>query len=339
MTAPQQLIPTVRDVFLARAGRAIPADWVTEELAAVPLCSLPGKLDAALRGQSLSDGYRSLLSSDIGTGLIAGLESVAATAIAQSVEHRSILREFPVTDFKAASVPCLAVGDLVRQPDGSEWSATNISGSTALESVEVQSNALRLLISRQAIVNDSVGALDSLAIGLGAAAVRSELAALASTLEDTATLSDASAFFAAGAGNLLSGYGALTATSLTAAVVALRAQALPSSATASCAAPFALIVPAALELAARIVVQAIRPDYLQVIVLPHLSSATSFYLCADPSVTPCLGLFGLGDFLPLRTFRMEVAPRRATEDGLSLWARNDFRVVRLSRVGICKVTA
>lgn len=78
---------------------------------------------------------------------------------------------------------------------------------------------------------------------------------------------------------------------------------------------------------------------LEVVVLPHLTSSTTWFLLADPAITPALGLLGIGDALPLRTITVERAPRKPTEDGLSLFARNEFRIARLSRYGALKITA
>lgn len=336
-----------REFFLCRAGYASPGDWLAETLAENTICGAAAKLLPELRGASPIELSRAIVSSDLGLGLTSALQHIASVTSGQSIAHRAVLRALPVRDFRPNSVPVLATSDLEVRPEAAEWASAPVTGAAALEAVEVQDHKLRFLLSRESLINDSVGALAALAASIGAAAARAELAALASVLENTSTLSDGVAFFDSSAGNVLTGSAAPSITSLNAAAPLLRRQPLPGTGSPSCAEPAFIIVPPELEFHARVVATETGSELatdlgLQVIVLPGLTSATTWYLASRPEFTPALALLYLADAPPPagqqpQTVSIDQAPRKPTEDGLALWARSTFRIARLSRYGAIKI--
>lgn len=79
--------------------------------------------------------------------------------------------------------------------------------------------------------------------------------------------------------------------------------------------------------------------YFDVIVVPHLASASAWYLMGDPATSPTLGLLHLGATPDARTLRIERIPAPMSTDGIGVAVRNEFKISRMSRIGIVKVTA
>jgi hypothetical protein len=194
------------------------------------------------------------------------------------------------------------------------------------------------------MVDDRQAELAMLFGALGNSAALNRSSALASLLENTANLSDGRAFFNTTDANLLTGYGTVSVTSIDAAVSALYGQATPAG-PISGVSPRFLIVPRQLTTTAYQAVMtlfgdSLRADRVDVVVCPHLSVATTFYLMGDPATAPTLGLLHLGASADARTLRIERRSDNDTSvDGIRVGIRDDFRITRMSRTGILKVTA
>lgn len=150
-------------------------------------------------------------------------------------------------------------------------------------------------LSRQAIINDDLGAFFTLVRKMMMAAQELESKILVNLLVSNPTMSDSVALFHATHGNLGTGAGsALQESSLSAARTAMRLQKGLDGVTPIDATPTYLITPAALETTAQKLLAVIQPTSvasvnpfsgaLQLVVDPRLdaASATAWYLAASP---------------------------------------------------------
>ena len=150
-------------------------------------------------------------------------------------------------------------------------------------------------LSRQAMINDDLGAFGELAIKFGRAAAEFESQALVDLLVSNPVMSDSVALFNTSHGNKSASPGAISVTTLGAAKQAMRLQKGLDGKTPIDVTPRYLIVPAALETIALQFVAQLTPSQssavnpfsgaLEVIVDPRLDtvSATVWYVAADPS--------------------------------------------------------
>jgi len=148
-------------------------------------------------------------------------------------------------------------------------------------------------LSRQAMINDDLGAFSELAVRYGRAAAEFEAGQLAALLIANPTMYDSVALFNAAHGNQAAAPTVISTTSLGVALSAMRRQTGLDAATPIDVTPRYLVVPAALEVIALQNVTAITPaattnvnpfsGKLEVIVDPRLdvNSATIWYLAAD----------------------------------------------------------
>ena len=153
-------------------------------------------------------------------------------------------------------------------------------------------------ISRQAIVNDDVGAFSDLSARLGVAAAEFEAQTLVNKLAENSgdgpTMSDGQPLFDASHGNQAASGGALAEATLSAGRLAMRGQTGLSGKPINVTPRF-LLVPAALETDAEKIVATIQPNSsadvnvfagrLNVVIDSRLDavSATRWYLVADPN--------------------------------------------------------
>ena len=150
-------------------------------------------------------------------------------------------------------------------------------------------------ITRQAIVNDDLGAFTDLSARLGQAAAAFEAQQLVSMVEGSAgvgpTMSDGKALFHADHGNLAGSGAAPDESTLSAARLAMRTQTGLTDELIAVTPRFVLVPPALETTAEKILAQiqaATTSDVnpfasLVLIVEPRLSSATRWYVIADPA--------------------------------------------------------
>lgn len=188
-------------------------------------------------------------------------------------------------------------------------------------------------ISRQALINDDLGALETVSLRFAQQAMELEAGTLAALLISNPMMSeDSTALFHASHNNLATGGGsALSLTSLSIARKSMRLQTGLDKSTPIDVAPRFLVVPASLETVAQQLVTSITPvvvsevnpfSNLELVVEPRLdaSSATAWYLVGDPNV--CEGL----EYAHLEG---AAGPEMFQEvgfeiDGISLKCREDF---------------
>jgi len=183
-------------------------------------------------------------------------------------------------------------------------------------------------ISRQAIINDDLGAFANLSGRIGAAAASFEAMQLVKLIEANGAMSDGIALFHGDHGNLADSGAALNETTLSAARLAMRKQTGLSGDMIDVT-PRYLVVPPDLETTAEKLlstVQAAKTDdvnpfaRLTLIVEPRLTSETRWYVAADPATVD-----------GLEYAYLEGAPGPQTEtrqgfevDGVEVKVRLDF---------------
>lgn len=167
------------------------------------------------------------------------------------------------------------------------------------EANQIKTYGRKFAITRQAVINDDLGALQRIPRAFGAAASRRINDLVYAILTTPQTMSyDGKALFVADHANLANPNAALSSTSLGTARTAMRKQTGPNGATLNIAPRF-LIVPAALEMAADVLLRSVAStdseknagvvnpwqNALVPVVESRLdaNSATAFYLAADSS--------------------------------------------------------
>lgn len=161
------------------------------------------------------------------------------------------------------------------------------SVSSAAETYKISTFGKVFTLSRMLLADDDLGAFADLSARLGRMAAEFTAGKLAALLESNPALSDGDAAFHANHKNL-GGAGALSETTLAELLKLIRAQKGLGGETIAVV-PKALVVPSALELAARKLVASLGiPAPLAVVVEPRLVSATGFYVFADPGNVPVI---------------------------------------------------
>lgn len=259
----------------------------------------------------------------------------------------------------AASPSALkTIARLANLPDFREKSTVRLSGAPSLEQVNEAgefkfgamtdtANGWRLFtygriiaLSRQAMINDDLQGFATLLRKFGEAASRREADELVSVLTSPPTI-DGAALFDAGRHTLITS-GALSASSLSAAVTALRMQAdLDGGLVVQ--EPGYLVVPAALESVARQMMTNfnptttadVQPYTLGVVVDPRLDAAsvTTWYLAAANQSALEYGYLDGAE-------GPQITEKEGFEvDGMQIKARLDFGCGFVSPVGWVKATA
>lgn len=286
---------------------------------------------------------RALGVSDFGNDLVTSIYRNSTHVFNESASgFRRILLPLRVPDFKAQRFSTLTIADFETVSEFSEFKAVSIAAGTVLDEDGIATQGANFIVSRQAIINDDAGSIVAMSRAIGtqsALAVASEVAA---KLSDTSNLDDGVPLFSATStiANLYNASAAApSVTTYDAGNTLLWRQPTPAGSIAGQSARY-LVVPPELYGTANVLANALfampagsidRP--LDVVCLPHLSSATAWYLLASPDMAPVLGLATFGDS-PLLIERVQLPVNR---DGVAMKARVDFRVLRLGRVGAIKV--
>lgn len=216
-----------------------------------------------------------------------------ASAPFRAVAKKRLATDFrPLTSVQLSEAPSL---DLVKE--GGEYKYGSMTESQ--ESYSLQTFGKIFQITRQAVVNDDLGAFVETASRFGQAAAERENAELSKLVTSNVKLSDNKALFHADHSNLGSA-GVISTTTLTEARKMMRKQKGLDGKTPIDARPKYLIVPAAMETTAEQLLAAIYSTtvaevnpfsgMLELLVDPRLDaiSETAWYLFADPAVLPCL---------------------------------------------------
>ncbi len=172
-----------------------------------------------------------------------------------------------------------------------------VTANESKEAYSVETFGRIFALSRQAIVNDDLGAFSDMSVKLGRAAAEFVAVQLVALLVSNPTLAtDSTAVFHTNHGNLAGTAAAISVTSLGVALKSMRLQKSLDNVTAIDVTPRFLVVPATQEVLARQVLTSIVPAQtsnvnpfsamLELIVEPRLdaSSTTAWYLAADPAL-------------------------------------------------------
>lgn len=297
-------------------------------------------IDSLVRAAHGTSDFPLLLANSANKALQMGFE-------AEPASHRAWVRTVEVNDFKTQSrVQRSEAPGLLEVLENGEF--TYGTFGERQEQYAISTYGRIFQISRQAMINDDLGAFTTLPAAFGAAAARLEADKVYSVLTTNAEMSDSVALFhTATHGNLAGTPAALSATSLGVARAAMRKQMGQSGLGYLNVIPKFLIVPAALETAAEILVASTvkvggsNPEpnaafirSLTVVVDPRLdaASATAWYLAADPAQ---IDTVELGYLRGQRGVFVEDEVDFNT-DAMRLKARLDFGVKALDWRGLYK---
>lgn len=207
---------------------------------------------------------------------------------------RRLGRQTTARDFRAVNKIMLGEAPLLEKlNEHGEIKAGTMA--EAREAYKVETWARKIGITRQVLVNDDLGAFADLARRMGQAAAETEARILVTLLEagsgNGPTLSDGKTLFHADHGNKAGSGAAISDATLSAARLALRTQKGIEDRTIRVT-PRNLLVPPALETTAEKWLASIAPataadvnpfsGSLSLVVEPRLSSATRWYVTADP---------------------------------------------------------
>jgi len=208
---------------------------------------------------------------------------------------RRLGRQTTVRDFRSVNKIMLGEAPLLEKlNEHGEIKAGTMA--EAREAYKIETWARKIGITRQVLVNDDLGAFSDLARRMGQGAAETEARILVTLLEANSgngpTLSDTKALFHVDHGNRAGTGAVISDAALSAARLALRTQKGIEDRTIRVT-PKNLLVPPALETVAEKWLATIAPataadvnpfsGSLSLVVEPRLSSATRWYITADPS--------------------------------------------------------
>jgi hypothetical protein len=180
-----------------------------------------------------------------------------------------------------------ADGDLALRQIGEAGEIQEGYLKASAETFSIGSFARSFALTRELFADDDLAAFANLAEQLGRYAAEYAAGKVATALEANATLGDGVAAFHANHKNLGTA-GALAETTLGELMKLMRNQ-TGLGGEAISVVPVALVVPSALEFSARKLVWSLGPQApIEVAVEPRLTSATAFYVLADPSSVPAI---------------------------------------------------
>lgn len=270
-------------------ARASVVDFATRSMqqAGMRVTSSMNRQQIIERSLTTSD-FPTILGNAIGRVLFDGYNLTPAVL-------KAVARQVMLPDFRARTVARLGASpDLIQVNEAGEYHYGGLSGSSAAYALATYGRIITL--SRQALVNDDLSAFGDLIRKFGESGARREADSMAAVLLANPAV-DGVAMFDATKGSLLTGApSALAATGLANAVMKLRMQ-KENDGGFIAAEPGALVVPAALEVAAKQLTATINATKtgdvnplgsgLKVIVEPRLdaASATAWYLVANGSTS------------------------------------------------------
>jgi len=203
---------------------------------------------------------------------------------------RPLARQTTARDFRAKRSLTLGEGPMLEKVnEGGEFKHGTIDESGETYSLATFGRILSL--SRQAMVNDDLGAFTQIAARMGTAAASFEAGELVKLVTSNPAMSDGTAVFHADHGNLEAAFAAPTATSLSAARVAMWRQTGLSGQLIGVTPRF-LLVPPELQTAAEQTVAEIMATKaedvvpfanIDVVVDPRLTDVEQWYVVADPA--------------------------------------------------------
>lgn len=207
---------------------------------------------------------------------------------------RVLARQTTANDFRAKSKLLLDASGITLEKVGEHGEFKNDKLIEAGESYRIYTYGKIVALTRQAIINDDLGALVDMSRQLGVASQAFEAQELVNLLQLNSgagpTMSDTNPMHHTAHGNIAASGAAPSETTLSAARLAMRKQVSPSGALITVT-PRYLLVPSELETASEKLLTQIQAatvsdvnpfSKLQLIVEPRLTSATRWWLFASP---------------------------------------------------------
>jgi hypothetical protein len=245
--------------------------------------------------------------SDFPTLLTASGQRVLLEAYEASTSPlKQIARKRSAQDFRAITLARLSEApQLLEVPEGAE--VTSGSRTESKEAYQLATYARIFGLTRQAIINDDLGAFSDSAMAWGRAAAEAEATAMVALFTansgDGATLDDGDPLFTTGRGNKASSGAAIDVSTLSTARQALRDTTGLDGSTPLALVPRYLLVGSARETAAETLLASISPAVveeanpfagkLELLVEPRLSG-NSWRVFASPQQAPVLDIAHLG---------------------------------------------
>lgn len=281
-------------------------------------------MERALGGLGTTSDFPQLLGST-GNRILRQAYDAAPSGLKQ------VARETTAADFRAKTA--LMLGEMPELLEVNEHGEFTHGGAAeASESYSVRTFGRIFGLSRQALVNDDLGAFSQMNVRLGRAAAEFEAKFLADLLLSNPTMSDGKALFSTSHKNLEGTGSVITVASLSNARAAMRLQTGLDGKTVINAQPRFIVTPATQETVAQQVVADIQAatvgdvnpfgGRLEVVVEPRLdgTSTKAWYLFADPAVIDTLEYAHLEDAQGPQLFLKE----GFSVDGVEFKVRDDF---------------
>lgn len=275
-----------------------------------------------------------LTTSDFGQALADGVAQLVVTRFDAAATHLRFCSVVGVKNFRPAAVPAADVEtQLLPVGAGGEIHsavAVLIGGATT---VTLVSYARALLVTRETVINDDVGFIESMVSSVGPSASRLESSLVVGALESPPDLDDGQPVF--GVANTVAS--ALDATALGTAMTALRTQPLGGGGVADLELRHLVVAPG-LELAAtKLIFESGLAARVQVTSLNGLP-AGRWYALGDPQAAPSIAVLRLRDRSDEKVtpVRVEPVPKPIEWDGLALRASAELGAAVVSRIGIIR---
>jgi len=267
---------------------------------------------------------RGMASQDFGQVLANAAQVFAANRYRNSAPHLSFCEPIEVRDYRPVDFADASIAPAL-DPIGENAEVTRARvsfGGTGHGQLTRYAKILNF--SERVVRNDQSDLVKTSLAGLGAAAGRREGAAVYALLEANEALADGSPVFHAGYGNIV---GALDATTLAAAMAALRQGMTGYSGDIADLEARFLIVAADLELSAK---KLVHDSGIDLVVIASANLVTGrWYLLPDPQIQPVVGVLRLrGSTVPIL---LEPMPRPIQESGFCIKAGADIGAGILTR--------
>ena len=207
---------------------------------------------------------------------------------------KALARQRTLPNFKeSTSIRLGEMGRLEEMTEHGEFKAT--SRAEAGEKMALKTFGRAINVSRKLLIDDDLNMLGDMTAAIGAAAAQSEAEELVATFIGNPDLSDGTAVFATGRGNMAAAGADITETSLDAARLAMRGVKGLDGKTIIGVTPRYLVIGPKLETKAEKLLAAIyaattddvQPIKLKLVVEPRITG-TGWYVMADPAAVPSL---------------------------------------------------
>lgn len=207
---------------------------------------------------------------------------------------KALARQRTLPNFKeSTSIRLGEMGRLEEMTEHGEFKAT--SRAEAGEKMALKTFGRAINVSRKLLIDDDLNMLGDMTAAIGAAAAQTEAEELVATFIGNPDLSDGTAVFATGRGNMAAAGADITETSLDAARLAMRGVKGLDGKTIIGVTPRYLVIGPELETKAEKLLTAIyaattddvQPIKLKLVVEPRIVG-TGWYVMADPAAVPSL---------------------------------------------------